>query len=194
MGSLGEEDLAQMEILKHTNEEANIQEKVLMYLKDMRSAGHQNQTNNLKKLIVTKLRNDGFEASLCKTSWLCTSTHYKGAYEYIDVMVVENGRHKRVIVDIDFRPQFELARPTVRYKEMISNTPLIFVGSEEKLKQIIPLLCSAAKTLKENGLHVPPWRKHAYMHSKWLSKNCKKVSASPQDIDSVMRVIIIFIT
>ncbi|KAL4312588.1 hypothetical protein GQ457_01G012630 [Hibiscus cannabinus] len=220
MGSVGEEDLAQMvrdfiesetptsvslasskllsldhqsslqEILgRYTDEEGNIHEKILKYLKDMGTAGHQNQTNSLKKLIVMKLRNDGFEASLCKTSWL-TSTHHKvfrfaGGYEYIDVMVVENGGHRRVIVDMEFRSQFELARPSVRYKEMMSKTPLIFVGSEEKLKRIIPVLCSAAKTsLKEKGLHVPPWRKPAYMHSKWLSKNCKKVSVSPQDIGS----------
>ena len=99
-------------------------------------------------------------------------------------MVVENGRPQRVVVDMEFRSQFELARPTVTYKEMINSLPLIFVGTEEKLNRIIPLLCSAAKTsLKENGLHVPPWRKPAYMQSKWLSKNCKKVSVLPQDID-----------
>lgn len=107
---------------------------------------------------------------------------FPGGYEYIDVMVAENGRPKRVIVDMEFRCQFELARPTVSYKEMINNLPLIFVGTEEKLSWIIPLLCSAVKkSLKENGLHVPPWRKPAYMKSKWLSKNCKKVSVSPQD-------------
>ncbi|XWS25013.1 hypothetical protein CRYUN_Cryun27aG0034300 [Craigia yunnanensis] len=218
MGSLGEEDLVQMvrdfiesetptsisvlrtstplslnhqsilqEVLgKHTYEEAEIHGKILMYLKDTGTAGH--QTNNMKKLVVMKLKNDGYEASLCKTSWVCTSSHHKvfqfpGGYEYIDVMVVENGRLKRVIVDMEFRSQFELARPTVTYKEMINNLPLIFVGTEEKLNRIIPLLCSATKrSLKEKGLHVPPWRKPAYMQSKWLSKNCKKVSVSPQDI------------
>ncbi|XP_017981157.1 PREDICTED: uncharacterized protein LOC18592544 isoform X2 [Theobroma cacao] len=218
MGSLGEEELAQMvrdfiesetstpislttstplsrnhqttclilqEVLgKHTDEEAEIHEKILMYLKDIGTAGH--QTNNLKKLVVMKLRNDGYEASLCKTSWVCTPSHHKGGYEYIDVMVVENGRPKRVIADMEFRSQFELARPTVTYEEMINDLPLIFVGTEEKLNMIIPLLCSAAKrSLKENGLHVPPWRKPAYMQSKWLSKNCKKVSVSPEDIDLV---------
>ncbi|XWS15233.1 hypothetical protein CRYUN_Cryun35bG0077000 [Craigia yunnanensis] len=172
------------EVLReHTDEEVEIHEKILMYLKDKGTAGH--HTNNLTKLVVMKLRNDGYEASLCKTSWDCTSSNHKGGYEYIDVMVVESGRPKRVIVDMEFRSQFELARPTVTYKEMINNLPSIFVGTEEKLNRIIPLLCSAAKTsLKENGLHVPPWRKPAYMQSKWLSKSCKKVSAlSPHDID-----------
>ncbi|XP_022766308.1 uncharacterized protein LOC111311200 isoform X2 [Durio zibethinus] len=184
--SLNHRHILQEVLGKHTDEEAEIHEKILTYLKD---TGH--QTNNQKKLIVMKLRNDGYEASLCKTSWVCTSGLHKvfqfpDGYEYIDVMVVENGRQKRIIVDMEFRSQFELARPTVSYKEMIKNLPFIFVGSEEKLNRIIPLLCSAAKTsLKENGLHVPPWRKPAYMQAKWLSKNCKKVSVSPQDIDLV---------
>ncbi|XP_022772351.1 uncharacterized protein LOC111314999 [Durio zibethinus] len=185
--SLNHQPVLQEVLGKHTDEEVGIHEKILMYLKDMGTAGH--QTNNLKKLVVMKLRNDGYEASLCKTSWVCNSSHHKvfqcpGGYEYIDVMVVENSRPKRVIVDMEFRSQFELARPTVTYRDMINGLPLIFVGTEEKLNRIIPLLCSAAKrSLKENGLHVPPWRKPSYMQSKWLSKNCKKVSVSPQDID-----------
>ena len=88
---------------------------------------------------------------------------------------------------VEFRSQFELARPTASYKEMINKLPMISVGAEEKLNRIIPLLCSAAKSsLKENGLHVPPWRKPAYVRSKWLSKAYKKVSVSPEDIDSVL--------
>ncbi|OMO86748.1 hypothetical protein CCACVL1_09479 [Corchorus capsularis] len=141
-----------LEVLgKQTVEEAEIHGKILKYSKDMGTC-EKNQTNNLKKLVVMKLRNDGYEASLCKTSWVCTSTHQKvfqfpGGYEYIDVMVEENGRSaKRVIVDMEFRSQFEVARPTLSYKEMINNLPLIFVGTEEKLKRIIPLLCSAAKS------------------------------------------------
>nr|KJB75242.1 hypothetical protein B456_012G033900 [Gossypium raimondii] len=43
-------------------------------------------------------------------------------------------------------------------------------GSEEKLREIISVVCSAAKqSFREAGLHVPPWRTTTYMHSKWLS-------------------------
>lgn len=106
-----------------------------------------------------------------------------GDYEYIDVMVRDsNGDDEeptRLIVDVDFKSQFEVARPTATYKELINTLPSVFVGSEEKLNQIISLLCSAAKkSLKERGLHVPPWRNANYMRSKWLSKECKKVSLS----------------
>lgn len=84
----------------------------------------------------------------------------------------ENGRTERLIVDIDFRSQFELARPTQYYKEMIDSVPIVFVGNEERLCRIISLLCSAAKqSLRQRGLHVPPWRTTNYMQSKWLSEN-----------------------
>lgn len=76
----------------------------------------------------------------------------------------------RLLVDIDFRSQFELARPTEYYKELTDLLPLIFVGTENKLCKIISLLCSAAKqSLRDNGLHVPPWRTTTYMQSKYLS-------------------------
>ena len=82
----------------------------------------------------------------------------------------------RLIVDMDFKSQFELARPTPTYTEIINTLPSIFVGNEEKLNKIISLICTAAKqSLKEKGLHIPPWRKAQYMQSKWLSENCKKI-------------------
>ncbi|GLU07052.1 hypothetical protein SLE2022_240300 [Rubroshorea leprosula] len=170
---------------KYTDEEAEIHGKVLMYVAELGTS--KDQEKNLKKLMVMKLRADGYEASLCKTSWISNSNHSKvfqftGVYEYVDVMMVEkDGRAKRVIVDLDFRSQFELPRPTAAYNEIINCLPPIFVGSEEKLGTIIPLLCSAAKeSLKAKGLHIPPWRKAAYMQSKWLSKNFKKVNVSPE--------------
>ncbi|KAF3959383.1 hypothetical protein CMV_015798 [Castanea mollissima] len=172
------------EILGRAKEaEVEVLEKILMYMRDI-SGDH---TNHMNKCLVTKLKMDGYEASLCKTSWLSPFGHSKvvqcaGDYEYIDVMVRDSNGDKeptRLIIDTDFKSQFEVARPTPTYKELINTLPSVFVGSEEKLNQIISLLCSAAKkSLKERGLHVPPWRKANYMRSKWLSEECKKVSLS----------------
>lgn len=79
------------------------------------------------------------------------------------------GAKRRLIVDIDFRSQFELARPTSAYAKLSDALPSIFVGDDEKLKKVVTLLCSAAqRSLKESGLHVPPWRKSKYVQSKWL--------------------------
>ncbi|XP_028092289.1 uncharacterized protein LOC114292501 [Camellia sinensis] len=167
-------------LMRVTNAETQILEKILIYLRDIEFIDETN--NNLKKWIVLRLIRDGFEASLCKTSWPATLGgssvfEFKGDYEYIDVMKDSNGEAVRLIVDMDFRSQFELARPTSTYSELTTSLPSIFVGSEEKLMEIICLVCSAAKqSLRERGLHIPPWRKATYMQSKWLSHNCKKIS------------------
>lgn len=95
-------------------------------------------------------------------------------YEYIEVLKMDK---PRLIVDMDFKSQFEVARPTKAYKELIDTLPLIFIGTEEKVKKMLSLLCPAGKkSLKEKGLHIPPWRSASYMQSKWLSTNCKKVT------------------
>ncbi|KAL7254643.1 hypothetical protein ACSBR1_008904 [Camellia fascicularis] len=87
-------------------------------------------------------------------------------------MKKDNNEVVRLIVDMDFRSQFKLARPTSTYSELTTSLTSIFVGSEEKLIEIICLVCSAAKQcLRERGLHIPPWRKATYMQSKWLSHN-----------------------
>ncbi|TKY56024.1 hypothetical protein E2542_SST20451 [Spatholobus suberectus] len=99
-----------------------------------------------------------------KTSWdstfdRCKAFHFGGEYEYVDVMVgVKSGvtvTLTRLIVDLDFRSQFELAKPTREYKELTDTLPCVFVGIEAKLTKIISLLCLAAKeSLKEKGFYI----------------------------------------
>ncbi|KAF3445554.1 hypothetical protein FNV43_RR10730 [Rhamnella rubrinervis] len=174
-------------IWRATDSEIEILEKILMYVKNMERVVR-GDSSNLNKWVVMKLKMDGYDASLCKTSWVSTFGLPKGDYEYVDVMmrdkeVKNEGKPTRMIVDLDFRSQFEVARPSPIYKELIDNLPCIFVGTEEKLENVISLLCSAAKeSLRQMGLHIPPWRKASYMQSKWLSKDCKKVSISPNNI------------
>ncbi|XP_027368267.1 uncharacterized protein LOC113874233 [Abrus precatorius] len=172
--------LTLQQILRETTDiEVEVLQKILKHLKSVEFA---NDPTNLKKLIVVKLKMDGYEASLCKTSWdftfdRCNSFQFSGDYEYVDVMVGEKGGviERRLMVDIDFKSQFELAKPTREYKELRDTLPCVFVGTEEKLAKLNSLLCSAAKeSLKEKGFHIPPWRKVTYMQSKWLSKNCEK--------------------
>lgn len=93
-----------------------------------------------------------------------------GDYEYIDVLVAGEGgaTSSRLIVDIDFRSQFQLARPTPWYAHLSSRLPPVFVGPQEKLRQAVALLCmTAQRSLRESGLHVPPWRRSSYMQAKW---------------------------
>ncbi|KAE7998271.1 hypothetical protein FH972_002831 [Carpinus fangiana] len=146
----------------------------------MRSKRVAEKTTSLKKWLVMKLKRDGYDASLCQTSWVTSLGCPAGDYEYIDITLQnddENGGDDdsmRLILDMDFKSQFELARPTATYKELTDTLPQIFVGTEEKLNKIISLLCSAAKqSLRDRGLHIPPWRTSTYMQSKWLS-SCQK--------------------
>ncbi|KAK9230319.1 hypothetical protein WN944_023286 [Citrus x changshan-huyou] len=175
--------LTLQEILRSGNTEAEkeVLERVKKHLvmRSRRDGVLLKSSNGLKKWLVRKLKMDGFNASLCHTSWATSSGCPAGDYEYIDIMVEDEQTEEpiRLIVDIDFKSQFELARPTQAYKELTNILPSIFVGQEEKLNKIISLLCSAAKqSLKERGLHIPPWRTSTYMHSKWLSAGCQKCS------------------
>ncbi|KAI8022252.1 hypothetical protein LOK49_LG03G00914 [Camellia lanceoleosa] len=103
--------------------------------------------SNLKKWIVLRLIRDGFETSLCRTSWPATIGRPSGDYEYIDVLMKDsNGggdETMRLIVGMDFRSQFELVRPASTYSELTASLSSIFVGSEEKLMELICLVCLA---------------------------------------------------
>ncbi|KAL0365945.1 UNVERIFIED_CONTAM: hypothetical protein Sradi_3484600 [Sesamum radiatum] len=183
------------EIMEETPEaEAEVYGKILFYLKDMEYSMDKPMIKLKKHWILLRLQMDNYEAHLCKTSWSTpfdtpSGFQFKGEYEYVEVMMREkmNGCKEvtRVIVDIDFRTQFELARPTPDYQQLTNALPMVFVGSEEKLEKLISLICSAAKqSLRERGLHIPPWRKASYMHSKWLSPNCKRVSISELNLST----------
>lgn len=78
--------------------------------------------------------------------------------------------NERVLIDIDFRSEFEIARSTKAYKTILQNLPYIFVGTCDRLQSIVAIVSEAAKqSLKKKGMHVPPWRRAEYVKAKWLS-------------------------
>ena len=96
-----------------------------------------------------------------------------GEYEYIDVIA----EGERVLIDIDFRSEFEIARPTGNYRTVLQNLPYIFVGRSDRLQQVVQIVSEAAKqSLKKKGMHIPPWRKFEYMRAKWLSAHTRTTS------------------
>ncbi|KAK4757054.1 hypothetical protein SAY87_007181 [Trapa incisa] len=91
---------------------------------------------------------------------------FAGEYEYIDVIV----QGERLLIDIDFRSEFEIARSTGAYRTILQTLPYIFVGRTDRLSQIVRIASEAARQhLKKKGMHFPPWRKAEYMQAKWLS-------------------------
>lgn len=120
----------------------------------------------------------GYDASVCKSRWEKSPSYPAGEYEYIDVIA----EGERVLIDIDFKSEFEIARPTGNYKTILQNLPYIFVGRSDRLQQVVSIVSEAAKqSLKKRGMHIPPWRKFEYMRAKWLSSHTRTTSP-PNDI------------
>lgn len=119
-----------------------------------------------RKLVTDGLLALGYDASICKSRWEKAPSYPAGEYDYVDV----NKDDERLIVDIDFRSEFKIARSTNTYKTILQTLPRIFVGKADRLQKIIYLVSEAAKqSLKKKGMPFPPWRKAEYVKSKWLS-------------------------
>ncbi|KAJ0264760.1 Uncharacterized protein HA466_0030560 [Hirschfeldia incana] len=122
--------------------------------------------DDLRKLLNEGLLSLHYDSSLCKSKWEKSPLFPAGEYEYIDVVVGE----ERLLIDVDFRSEFDIARQTSGYKALLQSLPFIFVGKSNRLTQIVSLISEAAKrSLKKRGMHLPPWRKAEYMRSKWMS-------------------------
>ncbi|KDP21383.1 hypothetical protein JCGZ_21854 [Jatropha curcas] len=119
-----------------------------------------------KKIVTDGLVALGYDASICKSRWEKAPTHPAGEYEFIDVIISD----ERLLIDIDFRSEFEIARSTKAYKSLLQTLPHIFVGKPDRLQKIISVVSDAAKqSLKKKDMHIPPWRKAEYVKAKWLS-------------------------
>lgn len=124
----------------------------------------------LRRSVMGRLRASGYNAAVCKSRWDHSKGFPGGDYEYIDVVDEGFRSQNRILVDIDFRAQFQVARPTLEYESVLDAVPIIFVGRLDKLLQLVDLLTNAMKrSLLERSMHVPPWRKAEYMRAKWLS-------------------------
>lgn len=134
--------------------------------------------DELTKVVVRELVLIGYDASVCKSRWEKTSSYPAGEYEYLDVIF---GSGDRVLIDIDFRSEFEIARPTGNYKAILQSLPYIYVGEADRLQHILSVVSEAAKlSLKKKGMHVPPWRKFEYMRSKWMSTHVRTPSPTTE--------------
>lgn len=75
----------------------------------------------------------------------------------------------RVIIELDFRGQFEMKKGSEEYNDLVSKLPNVFVGKIERLQAVIKILSNAAKRcMKEKKMHLGPWRKQRYVEAKWV--------------------------
>lgn len=121
-----------------------------------------------RKIVCDGLKLLGYDAAVCKSKWEKATSVPAGEHEYIDV--VTGGA--RLLVEVDFRSEFEIARSTKTYRTLLQSLPSIYVGTTDRLVKIVALVSEAVKqSMRKKGLHFPPWRKCEYMKSKWLSKH-----------------------
>ncbi|KAH7577608.1 hypothetical protein JRO89_XS01G0274400 [Xanthoceras sorbifolium] len=179
LGSAGEA----LEILKSLVSCTSVSERNL--LADTAKIVEKNKISKRKDDICRKIVSDGllalgYNASICKSHWDKAPSYPAGDYEYIDVII----EGERLIIDIDFRSEFEIARSTKTYKSILQTLPCIFVGKADRLQKIICIVSEAAKqSLKKKGMHIPPWRKADYIKAKWLSPHARAATPPSHESD-----------
>lgn len=121
--------------------------------------------------MVKLLRLSGYDAAVCSSRWQGSGKVPGGDHEYIDVIGHKNsGNSERLIIDLDFRSHFEIARAVDSYDRILNSLPVVYVGSLTKLDQFLQVMAEAARSsLKQNSMPLPPWRSLAYLQAKWQS-------------------------
>ncbi|CAJ1903014.1 unnamed protein product [Sphenostylis stenocarpa] len=173
-GSFGDSNYSSsgetLEILKGLVACANLYERNLLAdttkIIEKNKATCKRKDDCCRKIVTEGLLALGYDASVCKSRWEKSTFCPAGEYEYIDVIMEK----ERMVVDVDFRSEFEIARPTKTYKTILQTLPYVFVGTCDRLQSIVAIASEAAKlSLKKRCMHVPPWRKVEYVRAKWIS-------------------------
>ncbi|KAF7141470.1 hypothetical protein RHSIM_Rhsim06G0141000 [Rhododendron simsii] len=169
-----EEQLVQATLRRSSSIETKIRHAVKDALKEINLEGigcdclgpvAEGCRNCRQREISDRLRNAGYSCNICKSKWRSSTD-------------IPSGETIRVVIELNFRAEFEMARAGEEYNSLIRRLPEVFVGKAERLRTLIKILCSAAKKcIKDKKMHMPPWRKHKYMQAKWLGK-CEQNSSS----------------
>ncbi|OVA14915.1 Protein of unknown function DUF506 [Macleaya cordata] len=136
----------------------------------------------LLRYVSDHLRNAGYDAAVCKSKWKSSQHIPSGEHMYVDVLdktSSKKGEVMRVVIELNFRAEFEMARANDEYNRLNNRLPEVFIGKAERLRTLIKIMCSAAKKcMKENKMHMGPWRKQKYMEAKWFG-TCQRTMFAP---------------
>lgn len=87
----------------------------------------------------------------------------------------------RYIVETSIAGEFTIARASGGYAALLDVFPEIYVGKAEEMKQVVRVMCGAVRrSMKSAGIHVPPWRRLAYMQSKWFASYKRSTNEIPK--------------
>ncbi|KAM0880265.1 hypothetical protein ACQ4PT_033684 [Festuca glaucescens] len=125
----------------------------------------------VRKRVAERLRERGFDAGICRSSWERSSSSPAGSHEYVDVVLSAGFSTSRYIVEVNVAAEFETARPSAEYQELLLALPPVLVATPEAFKEIAAVMCAAAaESIRGAGMHVPPWRRARYVQAKWSGK------------------------
>ncbi|GMH12097.1 hypothetical protein Nepgr_013938 [Nepenthes gracilis] len=159
--------------IRHATKEALRESKILErgHCGCRREAAAGGCRDCLRKEIFDYLCRRGFSCYVRESKWKGSNRIPAGEHTFLEV--VEKQRlddgEVRVIIELNFKAEFEMARASTEYDRLINWLPEVYVGKPERLRDLIKILCGAAKKcMEENKMHMAPWRKHKYMQAKWL--------------------------
>ncbi|XP_057433434.1 uncharacterized protein LOC130726215 [Lotus japonicus] len=138
--------------------------------------------NCLMREVSRRLQNAGYNSAVCRTKWRSSPDIPSGEHSFLDVIDNTNSKKGvvRVMIELNFRAEFEMAKGSEDYNRLVRKLPEVFVGKVERLSNVIKILCMAAKRcMKEKKMHLGPWRKHRYMQAKWLGPCERNTSTTP---------------
>ncbi|XP_073303901.1 uncharacterized protein [Primulina huaijiensis] len=145
-----------------------------------RKPGQKGCRKCLMEFVCRHLQSSGFNSGICRSKWRSSPDIPSGEHTFVDVIDTSNPKkgEVRVIIELNFRAEFEMARANPEYDKLVEALPEIFVGKIERLLALLKILCTAAKRcMKAKKQHMGPWRKHRYMKAKWL-KTCERFAVA----------------
>ncbi|KAE7995710.1 hypothetical protein FH972_000481 [Carpinus fangiana] len=181
--------LLQASLCRSNSLETRIRSAIKEALKEIRSAntacacGKPLATSCRKCLmgeVSGRLRNAGYNSAICKSKWRSSPDIPSGEHSFLDVIEKTSSKkgEVRIMIELNFRAEFEMARASEDYNQLVRQLPEVFVGKVERLSSLIKILCSAAKKcMKEKKMHMGPWRKQRYMQAKWLGA-CERTTST----------------
>ncbi|KAK1398092.1 Sulfate/thiosulfate import ATP-binding protein [Heracleum sosnowskyi] len=137
----------------------------------------------LRRNVMAFLRSEGYNAGICKTKWESCGGLTGGNYELIDVLKSVDPKSDRYFIDLNFADEFEIARQTNGYQQLLQTLPRVFIGKCDRLKRIVKIISDEARrSLKTKGLHLPPWRKNRFMQNKWFGPYRRTTNLIPANV------------
>ncbi|KAL8249061.1 hypothetical protein R6Q59_005929 [Mikania micrantha] len=136
----------------------------------------------LHREISDRLQRAGYNCGICKAKWNNLKQIPAGEHTYIEVLDTSNYKKGvlKVIIELNFRAEFEMVKGSQEYNRLISLLPEIYVGKTERLQSLIKILCLASKKcMADQKMHMAPWRKLKYMQAKWQGVRESELVLSP---------------